>query len=154
MTDGRFAYDNSGLYGEATTFLLTGGPIKYLCAVLNSKLVRWCLASMAPTSGMGTLRWKKVYVEQLPIPKISSSDQRPFDQMIDGLLSTLAHEPKLEHSGCRSRDRSNGVPAVRSYGFRNHRCRRADLGPIGLHPWTDLSSEFANGRSRISRTLP
>ena len=40
---GRFAYDDSGLYGEATTFLLTGESIKYLCAVLNSKLIRWCL---------------------------------------------------------------------------------------------------------------
>ena len=93
MNNGRFAYDNSGLYGEATTFLLTGGPIKYLCAVLNAKLVRWCLEGMAPTSGMGTLRWKKVYVEQLPIPRISNSSQRPFDQMIDGILRALAHEP-------------------------------------------------------------
>ena len=32
VNSGRFAYDNSGLYGEATTFLLTGESIKYpLC---------------------------------------------------------------------------------------------------------------------------
>ena len=93
VNHGRFAYDNSGLYGEATTFLLTGGPIKYLCALLNAKLIRWCLENMAPTSGMGTLRWKKVYVERLPIPRISGSNQRPYDQMIDRVLRMLAHDP-------------------------------------------------------------
>ncbi len=89
---GRFAYDNNGYYGEATTFLLTGGPIKYLCAVLNAKLVRWCLEKMAPTSGTGTLRWKKIYVEQLPIPKVSRSNRKPFDRMIDRILRSLSHE--------------------------------------------------------------
>ena len=43
VNNGRFAYDNSGFYGEATTFLLTGESIKYLCAVLNAKLIRWFL---------------------------------------------------------------------------------------------------------------
>ena len=90
---GRFAYDNSGLFGEATTFLLTGGSIKYLCAVLNSKLTRWFLENVAPTSGMGTLRWKKVYVERLPIPRIAGSNQRPFDQMIDTILRATEHDP-------------------------------------------------------------
>ena len=90
---GRFAYDNSGLYGEATTFLLTGESIKYLCAVLNTKVIRWCLENMAPTSGMGTLRWKKVYVERLPIPRIAGSNQRPFEQMIDTILGATAHDP-------------------------------------------------------------
>ncbi len=86
VNDGRFAYDNGGLYGEATTFLLTGGCIKYLCAVLNAKLIRWFLEKVAPTSGMGTLRWKKVYVERLPIPKITEMEQQPFIQLIDQIL--------------------------------------------------------------------
>ena len=90
---GRFAYDDSGLYGEATTFLLTGGSIKYLCAVLNAKLIRWCLENMAPTSGMGTLRWKKVYVERLPIPRVPSSNQQPFDRMVDRVLRAIQIDP-------------------------------------------------------------
>ena len=65
---GRFAYDDSGIYGEATTFVMTGQGIKFLCGVLNAKLVRWYLGQIAPTSGMGTLRWKKVYVEAIPSP--------------------------------------------------------------------------------------
>ena len=50
---GRFAYDNSGIYGEATTYIMTGGSLKYLCAMLNSRLARWCLGRVGPTSGMG-----------------------------------------------------------------------------------------------------
>ncbi len=86
VNNGRFAYDNSGFYGEATTFLLTGESIKYLCAVLNAKLIRWFLENVAPTSGMGTLRWKKVYVERLPIPRITGSRQQHFSRLVDRAL--------------------------------------------------------------------
>ena len=90
VNNGRFAYDNSGLYGEATTFLLTGECIKYLCAVLNSKLIRWFLEQLAPTSGMGTLRWKKVYVERLPIPRVTSPKQKRLSQLVDRILEAKA----------------------------------------------------------------
>ena len=98
VNDGRFAYDDSGIYGEATTFLLTGESIKYLCAVLNAKLVRWFLEKIAPTSGMGTLRWKKVYVERLPIPRIPSASQEFFVQMIDTVLHAKTNQPDLDTS--------------------------------------------------------
>ncbi len=90
VNNGRFAYDNSGFYGEATTFLLTGESIKYLCAVLNAKLIRWFLEKVAPTSGMGTLRWKKVYVERLPIPRITGPRQQPFSRLVDRILMAKA----------------------------------------------------------------
>ena len=77
VENGRFAYDNSGIYGEATTYIMTGTSLKYLCAVLNASLTRWFLQQMAPTSGMGTLRWKKGYVENIPIPKNNAAKQRP-----------------------------------------------------------------------------
>ena len=59
VQNGRFAYDESGKYCEATTFVMTGRHLKYLCALLNAKLTRWFLQQIAPTSGMGTLRWEK-----------------------------------------------------------------------------------------------
>ena len=90
VEDGRFAYDNSGIYGEATTFLMTGVSLKYLCAVLNARLTRWFLEQVAPTSGMGTLRWKKVYVETIPVPKITAAKQRPFVRLVDRILKAKA----------------------------------------------------------------
>ncbi len=98
--EGRFAYDDGGVFGEATTFMLTGESIKFLCAVLNTKLIRWCLEKQAPTSGMGTLRWKKVYVEQLPIPRISFLEQEFFVRAIDRILKfdSAAAQTKVDSS--------------------------------------------------------
>ena len=96
VDSGRFSYDNSGIYGEATTFLMTGTSLKYLCAVLNSTLIRWFLSQIAPTSGMGTLRWKKVYVETIPIPKISTAKQRPLVRLVDEILAAKAADPEAD----------------------------------------------------------
>ena len=90
VEEGRFAYDDSGIYGEATTFIMTGVSLKYLCAILNSTLTRWFLQQIAPTSGMGTFRWKKVYVETIPIPKLSAAKQLPFVQLVDEILKAKA----------------------------------------------------------------
>ena len=87
---GRFAYDDSGLYCEATSFMMTGRCVKYLCAVLNAKLIRWFLQQTAPTSGMGTLRWKKVYIETIPIPKVSVTSQGSLIRLINEILSAKA----------------------------------------------------------------
>ncbi len=93
---GRFAYDNRKFYGEATTFMLTGESIKYLCAVLNSSLVHWFLKQVAPTSGMGTLRWKKIYVETIPILRINAAKRRPFIQLVDEIIEAKAADPDAD----------------------------------------------------------
>ena len=95
VDNGRFAYDSSGIFGEATTFLLTGERIKYLCAVLNSTLIRWYLSQVAPTSGMGTLRWKKVYVEKLPLPKPGEIEQLRFEQAVNKIIRFLGKDQSI-----------------------------------------------------------
>ena len=87
---GRFAWDDTGIYGEASTFIMTGENLKYLCAVLNSSLITWCLGQIAPTSGMGTLRWKKAYVERIPIPQISAAEQAPLVALVERILAAKA----------------------------------------------------------------
>ena len=86
---GRFAYGTGAEFGEATTFLMTGGSLKYLCAILNSPISTWFVERTAPTSGMGTLRWKKVYVNEMPVPRLSPSEQQPFVDATDRILKTL-----------------------------------------------------------------
>ena len=66
--------------------MMTGGSIKYLCAILNSTLLHWLVRQIAPTSGMGTLRWKKAYVETIPIPRASDAEQRPFVKLVDRII--------------------------------------------------------------------
>ena len=87
---GRFAYEAEPEFGEATTFVMTGESLRYLCAVLNSPISTWFLERTAPTSGMGTLRWKKVYVNEIPIPRLTPAEQRPFADATDRILKALA----------------------------------------------------------------
>ena len=99
VENGRFAYDQGGIYCEATAFIMTGNHLRYLCVLLNSKLIRWFLQQVAPTSGMGTLRWKKVYVETIPIPKIPEIEQNPFNILADEIITTkgsINHTTDLE----------------------------------------------------------
>ena len=84
---GRFAYDEEGLFGEDTTFILGGEYLKFLCGILNTKLIQWFLGHAAPTSGMGTLRWKKVYVEIVPIPRVPPKEQRPVIRHVDQIIA-------------------------------------------------------------------
>ena len=98
VENGRFAYDDSRTYGEATTFVMTGNSLKYFCAVLNTSLIRWYLQQIAPTSGMGTLRWKKIYVETIPIPKTSTAEQQPFIKLVDNILSAKEANPSADTS--------------------------------------------------------
>ncbi len=83
---GRFAYDDKAIYCEATTFIMTGNSTKYLCAILNSGLAHWCLSQVAPTSGMGTLRWKKIYIEKIPVPLLDKPREQPFTELADKII--------------------------------------------------------------------
>ena len=96
VENGRFAYDESGIYCEATSFMMTGGSLKYLCALLNARLIRWFLYQTAPTSGMGTLRWKRVYIETILIPKIAPAEQRPFINLVDSILKAKTADPNAD----------------------------------------------------------
>ncbi len=84
---GRFAYDDKAIYCEATTFIMTGSSTKYLSAILNSSLAHWYLSQVAPTSGMGTLRWKKIYIETIPLPLLDKARQQPFMDIVDQILT-------------------------------------------------------------------
>ena len=79
---GRFAFDDTGMFVEATTFMLTGVETKSLCALLNSTLAHWYIRKTAPTSGMGTSRWKKVYVESIPLVT-ANTDLTILSQLVD-----------------------------------------------------------------------
>ena len=83
---GRFAYDESGILAEATAFIMTGTLTKYLCAVLNSDLIRWAFQHLAPTSGMGVLRWKKTYLDHVPVPHVPADDCESVTDLVDEVL--------------------------------------------------------------------
>ena len=66
---------------------MVGEHIKYILAVLNSRLIHWYfLTCTGTTSGVGTNRWLKYTVETIPIPRISPKDEKDICESVDTLL--------------------------------------------------------------------
>ena len=94
MSDkGRFTYSKDGLYCNQKAFIITGRSLKYLCAMLNSKLVTWLTKNTAVTTGLGLTQWDKFTVETIPIPKISTTKSASFIHLVDSILSLKAANP-------------------------------------------------------------
>jgi hypothetical protein len=93
----KFAYDGGKLYPEATLFFMTGNNLKFLLAILNSKLSEWYFNQISTSSGMGTTRWKKYKIEQLPIKNISEKEQKPFINLVDQILSITKNDDYIDN---------------------------------------------------------
>ena len=95
---GRFSYDNGTMFCLNTGFLMSGNSVKYLCAVLNSSLATWFMSTTALNSGMGVTRWVKFTVETIPVPKISTGEQRAFVGLVDRILQAKDVDPTTDTS--------------------------------------------------------
>ena len=73
----QFYYDKGDYYCEASTFLITGKNIKFLCGVFHSILFTFIFKIFYAGGGLGDegYRYKKNFIEQVPIPPITSSNQ-------------------------------------------------------------------------------
>ncbi|MCF8356895.1 MAG: Eco57I restriction-modification methylase domain-containing protein [Melioribacteraceae bacterium] len=85
--DPKFAYDDQKYFAEATTFLMTGENLKYLLAILNSKVSEWYFKQIGTTTGMGTNRWKKYKIELLPIKKASKTEEKKIEKLVDKIIT-------------------------------------------------------------------
>ena len=74
---------------------MTGENLKYLLAILNSKVAEWYFNQISTSSGMGTNMWKKYKIEQLPIKNISKEQQKPFEILVDYILWLKSNENVL-----------------------------------------------------------
>ena len=61
--------------------------LKYLLAILNSKLMRFFYESSINESGKVFAQVKIIYIDPLPIKMISISEQKPFITLADIMLS-------------------------------------------------------------------
>jgi len=87
-----FAYDNTRIYCEATTFLMTGRNLKYIIGLLNSKPVTFFFKNYYAGGGLGKegFRYKKAFLEQIPLPPITPQNQslvQKIESLVDKMLS-------------------------------------------------------------------
>lgn len=77
-----------------TGYILTGNNKKYLCAVLNSKLILYYFDFINQKLDKTGWRWIYQYVIKFPIPQIPHSQQLPFEILVDCIL--FAKENNME----------------------------------------------------------
>jgi site-specific DNA-methyltransferase (adenine-specific) len=87
MTDGScFSWDDTGVLINQTCYFIPNAS-KYLLCLLNSKVIYFYFSKIATSLGNGAFRWIKQFVEQVPIPKISKTEQQPFIALVDKILA-------------------------------------------------------------------
>lgn len=74
--------DTQDFFMEATTFFMIGNRLEYLLAFLNSDLCEWYFDKICATSGTGTRRWKKIYLELIPIPLVDNILYEAFKEKV------------------------------------------------------------------------
>ncbi|WP_187937313.1 class I SAM-dependent DNA methyltransferase [Helicobacter pylori] len=105
----RFYLDNGEcelgyFYAEATSFILTGEHLRYLLGMLHSKLITFAFKTFYAGGGLGEsgYRYKKAFIERLPIPKITTKNQELADKITDGakqILEAKEKDPKANTQG-------------------------------------------------------
>ncbi|GAA8207481.1 class I SAM-dependent DNA methyltransferase [Helicobacter pylori] len=105
----RFYLDNGEcelgvFYAEATSFILTGEHLHYLLGMLHSKLITFAFKTFYAGGGLGEsgYRYKKAFIERLPIPKITPKNQELADKITDcaeRILKSKAKDPKANTQG-------------------------------------------------------
>ncbi|STP13096.1 type IIS restriction /modification enzyme, N-terminal half [Helicobacter mustelae] len=96
MTDKPcFTYDDKGFLINQTCYFIPKDD-KYLCAVLNSKIIYFFVRQIASNLGEGAFRWIKQYVEKLPIPK--NPDAKILTQIEDLASRIIELRKSLEET--------------------------------------------------------
>ncbi|MFB1340780.1 type IIG restriction enzyme/methyltransferase [Helicobacter pylori] len=100
----RFYLDNGEcklgyFYAEATSFILTGEHLRYLLGMLHSKLITFAFKTFYAGAGLGEsgYRYKKAFIERLPISQITEKNQELADKitaLVDKILQIKAKDPK------------------------------------------------------------
>lgn len=97
------AYDNENYYTFASTNNILmkekiWANIKYILAILNSKLINWFYIEKFTNRSNLTVNVTKIYLEKLPIKKISKEEQKPFIEIVDRILEITKENDYLEDS--------------------------------------------------------
>ncbi|MCC5623597.1 TaqI-like C-terminal specificity domain-containing protein [Nostoc sp. CHAB 5715] len=83
----RFALDMTGGYADMTAFIIPVYDL-YLLGVLNSSPVHHYFLEIGAQVRGGYLRFKRQYVEKIPIPNASTTERETISQLVQKCLDT------------------------------------------------------------------
>jgi hypothetical protein len=97
----QFCPDHAGMFVEATSFLMTGEHLRYICPLLNSDAVSYFFKTYYAGGGLGDegYRYKKAFLGSLPIPPITPSNKpivEQIEQLVDKILNAKRQDPRAD----------------------------------------------------------
>lgn len=101
VSEPQFYYDTKKYYPEATAFLITGENLKWLTAFLNSELITVIFRIFyAGGELVGKYRYKKAFLENLPVPEPTKEYTPTIEVLVDylGLYKGVYKDKAKEHS--------------------------------------------------------
>ena len=92
----NYAYDESGMFLTNSAYFMTGKHLKYILAVLNSKVADYYFIQITATIAGGRKRYTGQYVERVPVPQIAEKEEEPFNKVVDYILFLKSGETNQE----------------------------------------------------------
>ncbi|MCV3470657.1 Eco57I restriction-modification methylase domain-containing protein [Campylobacter sp. CNRCH_2015_0814] len=99
-------------YAEATSFILTGENLKYLIAFLNNDFVAFIFKTFYAGGNLGEngFRYKKAFLERLPIPKINSKNEKLANELISLVDEILVLKEQNKNANTKTQeDKINSI---------------------------------------------
>ncbi|GAA8377836.1 class I SAM-dependent DNA methyltransferase [Helicobacter pylori] len=131
----RFYLDNGEcelgyFYAEATSFILTGEHLRYLLGMLHSKLITFAFKTFYAGGGLGEsgYRYKKAFIERLPIPKITPQNQKLADKITDGAKQILALKEKDPKANTQRLEKEIGALVYQLYNLTDEEIKIIEEG--------------------------
>ncbi|GAA7689156.1 class I SAM-dependent DNA methyltransferase [Helicobacter pylori] len=131
----RFYLDNGEcelgyFYAEATSFILTGEHLCYLLGMLHSKLITFAFKTFYAGGGLGEsgYRYKKAFIERLPIPKITPQNQELADKITDGAKQILALKEKDPKANTQELEKEIDALVYQLYNLTDEEIKTIEAG--------------------------
>ncbi len=131
----RFYLDNGEcelgyFYAEATSFILTGEHLRYLLGMLHSKLITFVFKIFYAGGGLGEsgYRYKKAFIERLPIPQITEKNQELADKITDGAKQILALKEKDPKANTQKLEKEIDALVYQLYNLTNEEIKIIENG--------------------------
>ncbi|MBW7884916.1 MAG: Eco57I restriction-modification methylase domain-containing protein [Caldilineaceae bacterium] len=90
----EFTMDTEGIYPDATLFVIPGEN-RFLLGILNSQVTDWFIHHTSSSIQQGYLRFKRVYVEKLPVPLLTTEETMKIEALVERLVVLQGAGPEV-----------------------------------------------------------
>ena len=101
----EFLFIKEECYIDKTCFMITGKDLKFINGILASRLMEWFLETELRLLGKTTIQYSKQYLENVPIPKLTKSNQETHDTIVN-LVEQMLQAKKQQQTVVTERDKS------------------------------------------------